>query len=465
MPHDPAASDLPTSPSGRPHVGTSTPADPSLARRAAIASGVGTLIEYYDFAIYGYLSIVMAQLFFPSDNRMTSLLIALAVFGTSYVVRPLGGIIIGHLGDTRGRRFALILSVSVMGAASTLMGALPTAEQIGIWAAVLLVTLRLVQGLSAGGEIGGAAAIVAESSPPAKRSLYAAAPGMGGNGGFALAAAMVGALTLVTSPEQMSDWGWRIPFLLSLPLTVLSLWARTRIPETEIPRPAGETKPRALPIVLVFNRDWRNLLMGIGISVAGLGTAYVTLSYISIHMLEMIGYDSSLVYWTTTVVITISVLTMPFFGRFADRVGFMRVAAVTMILYVLLSFPTLALIGTGNFVVAGIIYLVFALLLAPMQVAAFSIYPRLFRADTRVSGVSMAYNLGSILSGGTAPFICAWLVSTTGNVNAPAAFVAVVAIVGLIALRSVSRSTQFEPSLVARDDQPAADQLPVGAER
>lgn len=177
------------------------------ARRAAVAGGVGTLIEYYDFSLYGFMAVVIAPMFFPSDDPVTSLLSALAVFGTAYLIRPLGGIVFGHIGDRFGRKKALMATLVCMGIGSTAMGLLPTPEQIGVWATVLLVIVRLLQGFSAGGEVGGAATFISESAPPQRKATYGAFTPVGSTGGFAMAAGVAGAVTALTTDAQMESWG------------------------------------------------------------------------------------------------------------------------------------------------------------------------------------------------------------------------------------------------------------------
>lgn len=225
------------------------------SKRAATSGFVGTLIEYYDFSLYGYMAVIIAPLFFPSGDPTVSLLAALAVFGTAYVVRPLGGIVFGHIGDKYGRKTALLGTLVCMGIGSTLMGLLPTFDQAGYYATALLVLVRLLQGFSAGGEVGGSATFISESSPSHLRATFGAFTPMGSTGGFALAAAVAGMVTAFTTPEQMSSWGWRIPFLLALPLTLLCIWARTRVKETyegqavkkEVHRSARCSASRARP--------------------------------------------------------------------------------------------------------------------------------------------------------------------------------------------------------------------------
>src|SRR5215470_1454773 len=202
-------------------------------RRVVVAGGLGTLIEYYDYALYGYVSTIIAPLFFPGHDPVASLLSVLAVFALSYVVRPIGGIFFGWVGDRYGRKRALVVTVIGIGAANTALGILPTYAMVGVFAPILLVLVRITQGFFAGGEVGGAATVISEAAPPGKKARYGAFTPMGTNGGFALASAAVGVVAGVLAQDQLASWGWRIPFLLGLPLTVLCYMARRMLPDID----------------------------------------------------------------------------------------------------------------------------------------------------------------------------------------------------------------------------------------
>ncbi|MGW4339739.1 MFS transporter [Rhodococcus koreensis] len=406
------------------------------SRRAALAGGVGTLIEYYDFSLYGYMAVVIAPLFFPSDDPVTSLLSALAVFGTAYLIRPLGGIVFGHIGDRFGRKKALMATLVCMGVGSTLMGILPTPAQIGIWATVLLVVVRIVQGFSAGGEVGGSATFISESAPSNRKATYGAFTPLGSTGGFALAAAVAGAVSALTTDVQMESWGWRIPFLLALPLTLFCLWVRTRVEETH------ETKDSDVashsPVASVFRRQPRALAQATAISAAVNGTAYIGLTYMSIHLVKQLGYDATPVYWVVTLAIGVSALCMPLGGILGDRIGLIRLMTLGFIGFILLTYPMMGLMDT-SLIVAALAYIAIMMNSVAAQVGAYTLLPQLFDQHSRFTGVAMGWNLGVIVAGGTAPFVAVWLVERTGNVLAPSFFVIALAAVGLIAVASVRK--------------------------
>ncbi|MBS7780324.1 MFS transporter [Acidovorax sp. CCYZU-2555] len=406
------------------------------SKRAAVSGFVGTLIEYYDFSLYGYMAVIIAPLFFPSGDPTVSLLAALAVFGTAYVVRPLGGIVFGHIGDKYGRKTALLGTLVCMGVGSTLMGFLPTFEQAGYYATALLVLVRLLQGFSAGGEVGGSATFISESSPRHLRATFGAFTPMGSTGGFALAAAVAGAVTALTTPEQMTSWGWRIPFLLALPLTLLCIWARTRVKETYEAKPE---KKESSPIGALFRFQGKALLQSTAISAATNGTAYIGLTYMSIHLVKQLGYPAGSVYWVATLAIGISALLMPLGGYIGDRIGLRRLMLVGLIGYIVLTYPAMAMMDK-SLSIAAIAYIVLMLNTVATQVSAYTILPVLFEPQYRYTGVASGWNFGVIIAGGTAPFIAVKLVQLTENKQSPAFFVIAAAIVGLVGILSIRRS-------------------------
>ncbi|WAL49543.1 MFS transporter [Rhodococcus pyridinivorans] len=405
-------------------------------RRAAIAGGVGTLIEYYEFSVYGFLAIIVAPLFFPNADPVVALLSALAVFGVGYVVRPLGGLFFGYIGDRYGRKASLVLTLVFMGVGSAAMGLLPTYEQLGVAAAALLIAIRLLQGFSAGGELGGAATLISEAAPAREKAKYGAFTPMGGNGGFALAAAVVGILLAVTDDAQMQSWGWRIPFLMAVPLTIFCLWVRSRAHETH--EPAASSERARFPIAAVITQEPVALLKATGISIATQGTGYIGLSYLSIHLINQLGYQKGHVYWVAMVVIAISALLMPFGGLLADRFGASRIIACSLVGYLAVAYPAMVVMDHG-LLVAGVAYLAIVLNTVGTQVGAYTIRPQMSAKPNRYTSVATAVNLGVIIGGGSAPYVCVWLITQTGNPLAPAFFIIVAALVGLISLVGISR--------------------------
>lgn len=405
-------------------------------RRAAFAGGVGTMIEGYDFSMYGYLAVIVAPLFFPSDNEVSSLLLTLSVFAAAYAARPLGGIVFGYVGDRVSRRAALMTTLLCMGLSSAAIGMLPTALAIGPVASVALVCLRLLQGFSVGGEVAGAATLVSEAAPAGRRGRYGAMNPFGATLGFALASAVAGLVSLLTTDEQMTSWGWRIPFLVALPLAGICLALRRSL----VHQPAADhVRPTSSPVADVLKNWKRPLLQSSGISLAVNGSAYFGLTYLSIHLITELGYPKTGVYWTTTVVVAISAFLMLLTGRLGDRIGLTGLAGIGLAGFFAVTAGAMAAMGSGSLLVAGIAFMVIMVNSSFLQVAGYSMIPELFDQEVRYTGTALGWNIGVVIAGGTAPVVCVWLVERTGNALSPALFVMGVCVVGALAVLSVGR--------------------------
>ena len=404
-------------------------------KRVALAGGAGTVIEYYDFALYGYMATIIAPLFFPGEKPVTALLSTLAVFALGYVIRPVGGIVFGHIGDRYGRRLALLTTIVGIGVANTMVGLLPTYAVAGVAAPILLVAVRVVQGFFAGGEVGGAATVISEAAPAGKKARFGAFTPMGTNAGFALASAIAGIVTGLTTVDQLSTWGWRIPFLLGLPLTILCYAARRLLPN--IDAAIEHATKHSVPLFEVVRHYPGALLKALGIGIAVQGGAYIGLTFMTIYLVNNLEYDRNSVYWLTTAVIIVAVSIMPFTGRLADRIGSLKVALIGILGYAVLTYPALALMGLHNFALAGVAYLLIVINMSFLQVASFTVSPQLFNDRVRYTGMALVTNCSVVIAGGSAPYVATLLVERTGDLRSPYYFVAVACGIGLVSVAAL----------------------------
>ncbi|MEW2507448.1 MFS transporter [Amycolatopsis sp. CA-161197] len=417
-------------------VGDTVTAGPAGVDRRVVAAGlVGSIVEYFDFGIYGYLATVLAVVFFASGVDPTaSLLATLATFAAAFALRPLGGLIFGHLGDRLGRKRMLATTVLAMCAATFAVGVLPTYAAIGSAAAFLLVTARCVQGVAAGGEVGGAASYVAEYAPAHRRGFLCSTVQFGALGGALLASAVVTTLTTVLTKQQMTDWGWRLPFLLSLPLGAVGVWIRLKLEDSkQFHNLAAQGEVAKAPVRELFTSHRGALVRTLGLSILLFALYYVVYVYASIHLQRVGGFSPKQAFWSTTVTLIVSCAAMPFFGALSDRVGRRPVFLGATIATLILTVPVFMVMNAGHYVPALLAQIVLGLPESALMAVAFSTFAELFTTRVRYSGIALGFNLASTAVGGTAPYICTWLIARTGSSLAPAGFLLVTALITLAA--------------------------------
>ncbi|PLP96811.1 MFS transporter [Cupriavidus pauculus] len=400
---------------------TTDSGDASVARKAAIAAAAGTAIEYYEFGIYGYLAATIGPLFFPSDNATASLLAILAVFGSAFLMRPIGGIVLGRLGDRFGRRSVLLVTVIGMGVATAAIGFLPVAATAGIGAPILLFLVRLAQGFFAGGEVTGAAAYVAESAPPGRRGFYGAFTPVGVSVGAALAATVCGLTTSILGPDALSAWGWRIPFLSAIPMVLISFLVRKRIEESvAFQQFQQHNEPTKAPLTEVFSQHMpavvKVLVLAFGQNVG----YWIGLVFMNIYLTTYLKYDKATVYWIMACVSITMALLMPFWGGLSDRLGRRKVLAIGFVGYAVLVLPMMMLMDQHSIGLAFLAMLIVALPMPIVQSVGYPTYSEQFPTRVRYSGMAFSFNIGAILGGGVTPYVATALIGSTGNLLSPA---------------------------------------------
>jgi len=389
----------------------------SSIRQVSVASLVGTALEWYDYFLFGTAAaLIFNGLFFPEQDPLTGTLLAFATFGVGFGARPIGGLVFGHYGDKIGRKTMLVITLIIMGVATCAIGLLPTYAQIGIWAPILLVVLRLVQGFGVGGEWGGAVLMAVEHAPAGKRGYYGSWPQMGVPAGLVLST-VVFTIFQAMPEEQFLAWGWRIPFLLSVVLVAVGLYVRLRLMESPAFQKVDDTDTEAqMPIVEVFRTYPRNILIAMGARVGDNMLFYIFSVFALTYVTEELGLPESTALIGVMIGATIEFFLIPFFGALSDRIGRRPVYMGGAIFCMLFAFPYFWLLNTEA---PALIWLAISLSLfvghAAMYAPQASFLSELFGTRVRYSGASIGYQLAPIVGGGIAPFIAVALLAWTGS--------------------------------------------------
>ncbi|WP_220443713.1 MFS transporter [Paracoccus luteus] len=388
-------------------------------RKVVFASLVGSTIEWYDFFLYGVVAgIVFNKLYFPADDPTVSTLLAYATFAVGFVARPLGGLIFGHFGDRIGRKTMLVITLLMMGGATVAIGLLPTYDSIGILAPILLLVLRVLQGIGIGGEWGGAVLMAYEFAPKDKRGFFASIPQMGLSLGLFMASGVMALLTLMPD-EAFMAWGWRSAFIASIILVILGTWIRSNIgesPEFEKARAESRARDQGLPFVQMLNRYPANVMLGMGARYID-GVFFNVFAVFSIlYLTRYVGLERSFALWTVCGAALVMVIFIPLFGRVSDFVGRPKTYAVGSALLALSVFPAFALMSTGNpvLVILGLV-LPFGVIYPICYGPEAALFADLFDPTVRYTGVSFVYQFSGIFASGITPMIATALMAANGN--------------------------------------------------
>lgn len=424
------------------------PARKPAVWRTALAGGAGSVIEYYDFSLYANLAIYISAAFLSRSDPGTALLDTLAVFGSGFLMRPVGALFFGWLGDRHGRRTSLLVSVVLMGLASSAVGTLPTYAALGVAAPLLLLVLRLLQGFCAGGEASGASTYIAETAPARLRGFFGAFNPAGIAIGTAAAGGLAAVVSSAVGSTAMAEWGWRIPFLLSLPLSLAVLFLRTRLPESAQFAENVRTGAAAASPFRGLVQEWPAVVKLVLLSFSMTCTAYVGHVYLNAYLTAQLHIPAAQALGTNSVITLVFALLMPFAAWSSDRLGRRRIYGAAMIGYIVLAIPAFLWMAPGSGVPLPLAMAVSFIPWVFAQAVGYPLFTELFGSKARMTGVAFGFALGAILGGGFGPYI-AQLLTTASRWNlAPAAYMAASALVGLLALLFVGRSRI--------DDAPAA---------
>ncbi|MEU6006593.1 MFS transporter [Streptomyces sp. NPDC047453] len=432
------------------HVAAPQDQDRAVLRRVIAASGLGTLIEYFDYASYSYLATTIAAVFFPSADRSVALLSTFAVFGLAFLVRPFGALLWGVLGDRLGRKRILGTTIVLMSGATFAIGLVPGYSAIGLAAPALLLLLRIVQSFSAAGEYAGAGTFIAEYAPDRRRGLLTGFVPLSSGAGFLIASVMATVMYANLSTSAVESWGWRLPFLVAGPLGIVGLYLRFRIEDTPEFRKLAE-REKAASVEPRRSRSFKTSVPKMGrlllVMALNAGGYYLLLSYIPTYLIEETGMseaDSNLV---VTIALTCYIAIIPCTAALSDRFGRRRMLLAASLLLTVLSYPLMMVMSLGGIAVSTVVLVVFLAIFSLNDAVFPAFFAETFTTGSRYLGFALPFNVGAALFGGVAPYAGTWLISWTGSPYSPAYFliaVAVLSLAGVIASPTTAQN-QLQP--------------------
>ncbi|MEV0085090.1 MFS transporter [Saccharopolyspora sp. NPDC050642] len=386
-------------------------------RRVIGASVAGTTLEWYDHFIYGSAAaLVFPALFFPAGNPVAATLLSLATYSVAFVTRPLGAVIFGHFGDKRGRKAVLVATLVIMGAATTLIGVVPTYGQVGIWAPVLLVVLRFVQGIGLGGEWGGAALMVGESSKDGRRGFFGALVQIASPVGLLIANGVFSLVTFLVSDEAFFAWGWRVPFLASGILVLIGLWIRVQVHESPVFEEAGGRHEQSrAPLLVVVTEHWRTVAIAVGSRIGSDVTFYVFNVFVLVYGTTQLGASRQLLLNAVLLGAAAQALAIPVWGHLADRIGRRPVLAIGAIGSAAWVFAFFSFLHSGSTILMLLAPVVGNVLIAAMWGPLAAYVPELFPTRVRYTGAGLGFQLAGVFGGALAPIITAFFIAQFGS--------------------------------------------------
>ncbi|MFF3512868.1 MFS transporter [Streptomyces sp. NPDC002573] len=410
-----------------------TVTDPALVRRAVKAAALGNAMEWFDFGVYSYIAVTLGKVFFPSGNATAQLLSTFGAFAAAFLVRPLGGMVFGPLGDRIGRQKVLALTMIMMAVGTFAIGLIPSYSVIGVGAPILLLAARLVQGFSTGGEYAGASTFIAEYAPDKKRGFFGSWLEFGTLAGYIGGAGLVTLMTALLSSADLVAWGWRIPFLIAGPMGIIGLYLRMRLEETpafaaEVAK-AEADRPK-VPLREMVTGQWKALLLCMGLVLVFNVTDYMLLSYMPSYLTSELKYDETHGLLVVLGVMALMMVVQPFAGALTDRVGRRPVIAAGCAGFLALSIPAVLLIRQGSLLAVALGMGALGLLLVCFTAAMPAALPALFPTRVRYGSLSIGFNVSVSLFGGTTPLVVTALIGATGNMMMPAYYMMAAAVIG-----------------------------------
>ncbi|HID0999478.1 TPA: MFS transporter [Enterobacter roggenkampii] len=411
-------------------------------KKVLIASLTGSAIEWFDYFLYGTAAaLVFNKIFFPMVDPVIGLILSYLSFSLTFFIRPIDGVLFAHIGDRIGRKKTLVLTLSLMGGATVMIGLLPTYEMIGLWAPALLILMRIIQGMGIGGEWGGALLLAYEYAPEKRKGFFGSIPQAGVTIGMLMATFIVSLMTLF-SEEDFLSWGWRIPFLLSSVLVLLGLWIRKDIDETpDFQKVKASGQVAKAPLRDTLKHHWREVLIAAGLKVVETAPFYIFSTFVVSYATSTLTYQKSQALEAVTLGALVATIMIPLMGLLSDKVGRQRMYAISVFVLGLFIVPWFMLLNTGTtwgIVLATVI--AFGVLWAPVTAVLGTLCSEIFSANVRYTGITLGYQLGAALAGGTAPLIATGLLAKYDGDWVPVAwYLAVTVTISLIAIFCASR--------------------------
>ncbi|CAH6636968.1 MFS transporter [Pseudocitrobacter vendiensis] len=416
-------------------------------KRVLIASLTGSSIEWFDYFLYGTAAaLVFNKIFFPMVDPVIGLILSYLSFSLTFFIRPIGGVLFAHIGDRIGRKKTLVLTLSLMGGATVMIGLLPTYDQIGIWAPILLILMRIIQGMGIGGEWGGALLLAYEYAPEKRKGFFGSIPQAGVTIGMLMATFIVSLMTLF-SEEQFLSWGWRIPFLMSAVLVLLGLWIRKDIDETpEFKKVKQSGQVAKAPLRDTLTHHWREVLIAAGLKVVETAPFYIFSTFIVSYATTTLAYQKSQVLEAVTLGALVATVMIPLMGLLSDKIGRKRMYAVSVALLGLFIVPWFMLLDTGTtWAIMLATVVMFGILWAPITAVLGTLCSEIFSANVRYTGITLGYQIGAALAGGTAPLIATGLLAKYDGDWVPVAwYLGATVTISLIAIFFASRSHRID---------------------
>lgn len=404
-------------------------------RKIVISGMIGNALEWYDFALYGHFALIISKLYFPLEDNYLSMIITFSVFAAGFIMRPVGGLLFGYIGDRYGRKSSLILSILSMAIPTACIGLLPTYEQIGITAPILLLIIRLLQGLSLGGGFSGCIAFIVEHAPDKQRGLYGSSSIFSMCAGILLGLIVANIFSYSLEPESFETWGWRIPFLISFIIGLVAIYIKDNLQESPKYLAAKANKAISVrPLRELLTNYRAKLLIAIGIYLTVTVPFYTLMIFMNSLMTKYLAYSTNDAILINSISIIIHMILLPLAAFFSDKFGRKTILSIAIYAFILLCLPIFYLLNNSNFIYPLIAQILFAIALAFYIAPVPALLVELFPTRIRLTGIALSYNISAAIFGGTTPAVATWLLKVTDNIYSLAFYIVSFAILSLISL-------------------------------